>query len=111
MSSDDLHSLPVDRPEVNADGHHAGREFCWGSLVAATVHPVKVAIVEAMLWVREPLSATELLAIFGNGEFDLDMVLYHLKGLTRWEVIEVTDTRRVRGARERYFFFPTPRTA
>lgn len=105
MASDDLRSLPVDRPEVKADGNRAGRAFCWGSLVAATIHPVKVAILEALLWVHEPLSATELEKILGGGDHNLDVVLHHLRGLTRFEVIEVTDTRRARGAREKYFFF------
>jgi hypothetical protein len=105
VTSDDLRSLPVDRPEVKADRGRAGRTFCWGSLVAATVHPVKVAIIEALQWVHEPLSATELEKILGSGGYNLDVVLHHLKGLARLEVIELTDTRRARGAREKYFFF------
>lgn len=98
-----LDALPVERPEIRA-GEHAAKGFCWESLVASTVHSAKVAIVEALLWVHEPLSATELEEIF-EGHYNLDTLLYHLRGLVRLEVIELIGTRRARGAREKYFFF------
>jgi DNA-binding transcriptional regulator GbsR (MarR family) len=66
---------------------------------------LKVAIIEALLWVHEPLSATELEEILEDGDYNLDMVLYHLRGLSRLGVVELTNTRRARGARENYFFF------
>ena len=34
--------------------------FNWGSLVPYLIHPVKVAIIEAMEWVEVPLSPREL---------------------------------------------------
>jgi len=98
-----LASVTTERPVIGAE-RRAVRGFCWGSLVAVTVHPVKVAIVEALLWVHEPLSATELAEIFDNAGYNLDMLLYHLSGLVRLEVIELTNTRHVRGAREKFFF-------
>lgn len=81
-------------------------EFDWASLVALTVHPLKVAIIEALLWVEEPLSATELTRM-GEGDYNLDMVIYHTRGLVKMGVLEATDMRRVRGARERFYFFAT----
>jgi hypothetical protein len=39
-------------------------EFCWSSFVAATVHPVKVAIIEALLWIEEPISGAQFGRIF-----------------------------------------------
>lgn len=99
-------TLPKERPAINPENSRGSRlEFCWASLVASSVHPVKVAVVEAMSWVHEPLSATELEQLFGDHDYNLDVVLYHLRGLARLDVIEVTDTRRARGAREKYFFF------
>jgi Helix-turn-helix domain len=106
----DLHPFPAKSLEISA-GALSEEDFCWGSLVASTIHPVKVAIVEALLWVHAPLSASELAALFGCEDFNLDIVLYHLKGLTRLGVLEVTGTRRIRGARETYLFFRViPRT-
>ncbi len=96
--------LPKERPDLD-DPQRGIKDFRWESLVAGTVHPVKVAIVEALLWLQAPLSATELARLFGHGDYNLDSVLHHLKGLVRLEAIEVTDIRDARGARERFYFF------
>jgi hypothetical protein len=95
---------PAERPQIPAEALSAASDFSWGSLVASTIHPVKVAIIETLLWVGEPLSATEMKEIFNHADYSLDMVLYHLRGLARLEVIEVTGVRRTRGAREKYYF-------
>ena len=78
--------------------------FDWGALVALSVHPLKVAIIECLLWVEEPLSATEMTQMFDSG-YPLDLVKYHVGRLARQGVVEVTDERRVRGAREKYYYF------
>lgn len=104
MAKAGLKSLPTERPEIR-HLEHSATDFCWGSLVASTVHPVKVAIVEALLWIHEPLSATELTESFGHNDYNPDTVLYHLKGLVQLDVIDVTARRHARGARENFFFF------
>jgi hypothetical protein len=80
----DLGALTKERPDLD-DPQRVTTGFCWESLVAGTVHPVKVAIVEALLWLQTPLSATELSRLFGHGDYSLDSVLHHLKGLVRFE--------------------------
>src|SRR5215218_4287063 len=40
----------------------------WAALVPRTVHPVKVSIIEAMEWIGEPVSATELTEMFEEPE-------------------------------------------
>jgi hypothetical protein len=104
LADANLKSLPTERPEIGAPSRGA-RGFCWESLVASTIHPVKVAIVEALLWVHEPLSATELAEIFGHDDYNFDVVLYHLRALVKLDVIEVTARRHARGAQEKFFFF------
>jgi hypothetical protein len=104
LAEANLGSLPTERPEIGAPRRGA-RNFCWGSLVASTIHPVKVAILEALLWIYEPLSATELAEIFGHDDYNLDIVLYHLRRLVQLDVIEVTARRHARGAQEKFFFF------
>jgi hypothetical protein len=79
--------------------------FDWANLVALTVHPTKVAIVEALKCVGGPLSATELAEILKEGGHNLDMVIYHAGGLVKLGVLELAHIRRVRGARERFYFF------
>lgn len=76
----------------------------WVELVGLSVHPLKVAILEALLWVREPLSASELTSMLDAPEYELDHVAYHLGKLAKLDVVEPIRERRVRGARETYYF-------
>jgi DNA-binding transcriptional ArsR family regulator len=78
-------------------------EFDWDSLVPRFVHPVKVAIIEAMRWVGEPLSASELARIFERR--DLSTIAYHLNKLVEVGVFEQVDERQVRGALQRFYLF------
>ncbi len=80
-------------------------QYDWAGLVPRFVHPVKVTIIEAMLWIGEPLSATDLTRILLN-EFDLSLVSYHLTKLAELGVVEQVGERQVRGALQRFYFFP-----
>ena len=97
-------ALPTQRPSVKPAAYEAGsiKTFDWVSLVALTVHPIKVAIIEALLWVGEPLSATEMMQTF-DGAYSLDLVKYHAGRLRDLKLIEVTHERQARGAREKYY--------
>jgi hypothetical protein len=79
--------------------------FDWGALVSLLVHPAKVAIIEALRWIGEPLSATELRNLFDDGDYYLSLISYHARTLADVSVIEVKRTRRVRGAEEKYYYF------
>ncbi len=78
--------------------------FDWVRLVSSAVHPSKVAIVEAMAWIGEPLSANLLEHVF-EGQYGLSLLSYHLKRLAEMGVIEEVGTRPARGATEHFFFF------
>lgn len=81
--------------------------FDWGSLVPHLVYPAKVAIIEALLWVAEPLSPSELVKLLDDREDHyLSIVAYHVRGLVKAGALEVRRTRQVRGAQETYYFFP-----
>lgn len=80
--------------------------FDWGTLVAQTVHPAKVAIIEALHWAEEPLSATELTAMLEEDSLDFDKIHYHARGLVRLGALEIAHSRQVRGACERCYYFP-----
>ncbi|HWO84691.1 MAG TPA: helix-turn-helix domain-containing protein, partial [Solirubrobacterales bacterium] len=54
--------------------------FDWEALVALLVHPVKVAIIEAMDWIGEPLSATDLDRLL-TGQVGVSLISYHLRKL------------------------------
>jgi hypothetical protein len=77
----------------------------WAALVPQTIHPVQVAIIEAMEWVGEPLSATLLQEMFDDPErCYLSILSYHMGKLARWRAVEPIRHRHVRGARETFYF-------
>lgn len=81
--------------------------FDWGGLVPVFVHPVKVAIIEALAWIGEPLSAVGLERSFLYCHtWNLPIVAYHVRGLAKIEAIVAVGSRRVRGSTETFYFFP-----
>jgi hypothetical protein len=91
------------RPGGTADGD--GPAFDWAALVPLVVHPAQVAIVEALLWIGHPLSATELCDLFDEPEcYYLSIVSYHLGKLANYGALRETGSRPVRGATETYYF-------
>jgi hypothetical protein len=77
----------------------------WGALVARSVHPTRLWIIEAMLWIERPLSATELEGIFGKKKKALSSFSYHIEVLVKFGVLRQARERPVRGATERFYYF------
>jgi hypothetical protein len=77
--------------------------FSWEALVPFLVHPIKVVIVEAMLCIERPLSATDVKHTFDK-DLELSLVSYHMVSLAKTEVIVKKRERRVRGAIEKFYF-------
>lgn len=75
----------------------------WSALIAHTVHPAKVAILEALHAIGMPLSATELTELLRDGGFSFDSIHYHLGALAKMAMAEEACTRPDRGSRERYY--------
>lgn len=82
-----------------------GEPFTWDALVPRIVHPLKVSIVEALSWIGEPLSASELTKVIGDEKYGLSHVSYHMVKLAKAGAIEVVRTRPVRGSLEKFYFF------
>ena len=76
--------------------------FDWASLVPHLVHPVKVAIIEAMSWVEPPLSPKELDRIFDE-QFGVSLVAYHVRTLADVGVVERVRQQSVRGALQSFY--------
>jgi DNA-binding transcriptional ArsR family regulator len=82
-----------------------GEAFDWNALVPHIVHPLKVRIVEALWWVGQPLSASDLTKLIGDEKFGLSHVSYHVATLGEAGALEVVRKREVRGATEKFYFF------
>jgi hypothetical protein len=82
---------------VNGNDH-----FNWDTLVPYLIHPVKVAIIEAMEWVDVPLAPRDLDRIFDE-EFGVSLVAYHMRTLVDVGVVEKVRQRPVRGALQTFY--------
>lgn len=78
------------------------QEYDWGKLVPLLIHPLKVAIIEAMLSLDVPLSASNLRDVF-LGNPPLPNVHYHLTMLNEQGVVRKFGQEQKRGATETYF--------
>jgi len=76
--------------------------FDWEALVALLVHPVKVSIIEAMSWIGEPLSATDLDRLL-KGKVGVSLISYHLRKLVELGVILPVRKETVRGAVQTFY--------
>jgi hypothetical protein len=75
----------------------------WQACAPRAPHPVKVAIIEAHLWMGQPLSAKELEGMFDYGPYYLSMVSYHCKKLAEIGVLKLWEKRPIRGVVENLF--------
>jgi hypothetical protein len=79
----------------------------WEQLVPHVLHPLKVTVIEALRWVGQPLSATDLAAIFDEKrDHYLSLVSYHVKQLAEYGALVSVRTERKRGAVETFYYFP-----
>lgn len=103
--------LPSDHGRGNGKVTRAGDEhFDWNLLVPLVVHPLKVAIVEALHWIGEAVSPTDLSRMFGEDTEDhyLSLVAYHASKLEEIGAVEVVRTRPARGALEKFYGLRLP---
>lgn len=79
--------------------------FNWETLVPLLVHPAKVAMIEAMDWIEEPLSATDLDRLLQD-QAGVSLLSYHLRKLAELGVIEQVRQEHVRGAVQTFYALP-----
>lgn len=78
--------------------------FDWAALIARLVHPTKVAIIEALSYLGQPLSATDLTKVFDEPkQLYLSLVSYHAKKLAKDGMLVVVGSRHVRGSLEQFY--------
>lgn len=92
----------------------AGEEqaaYVWRVCVPRLIPALKVTIIEALLFMEQPLSATQLVALLDRSDCYLSLLSYHLGTLREARVIELIESRSVRGAKEHFYYFPVPASA
>jgi|GEM_PF-814973 len=88
----------------------ATRSFDWEALVPLLIHPVKVEIIEAMIWIEEPLSATDLDRIL-DSQIGVSLISYHLRKLAELGAVERIRQETVRGAIQTFYVLRAIRAA
>lgn len=78
-----------------------GEPFDWNVLVPSTASPTKVAIVEALLYIGQPLSALEIAKLLDDPDINVARVSYHLATLADHMTL---DTMQVPGTNKKAFF-------
>jgi hypothetical protein len=81
---------------------HSDSPFNWDALILLSVHPMKVAIIEALQWIEVPLSPKELDRIFDE-EYGVSLVSYHTRTLADVGVVERVRQQAVRGAMQSFY--------
>lgn len=104
MSSSAAMSPVVKRPKTRPAFEERDLEpVDWHLMVDQFVHELKIAIAEALDWIRQPLSAKELWMILGPGRYKYDAVAYHTRTLEEQGVTVEVWEREARGASEIYY--------
>jgi len=82
-----------------------GEPFAWDLLVPHIVHPLKVTLIEAMWWVRRPLSASDLTKLIDDPQISLSHVTYHAIKLADAGAIRAVKRRRGPSSTEKFYTF------
>ncbi len=77
--------------------------FHWCALVPFCIHPLRVATIEALLWVGTPLSATDLKKLFDEEGKTVGLISYHVNELAKMGVLKEVRNRQVRGVTETFY--------
>jgi len=82
---------------------HVVEPFDWAELVPKVIHPLKVAIIEAIWWIGRPLAPSELRLIFDK-KYGVPFVSYHVKTLVEAGVLAEVERLPVRGTTKTTYF-------
>jgi predicted transcriptional regulator len=74
----------------------------WETALFSLLHPAQIAVVEAHVWIGEPMSSKRLHEVLG-GTWPLGTIAYHVRRLAQKGVLEERYREPVRGVVE-YFY-------
>lgn len=77
----------------------------WESLVSHTIHPIRVAAVEAMRWIDEPFSSVDLDRMHDDPP-GVENISYHMRVLAfDLPVLSLYDEEEIRGSVRKLYYF------
>ena len=88
---------------VDGDGGAGDEGFHWDLLVSRILHPVQVAIIEALNWIGRPLAPSEVVQMFESQPYTVANLDYHTKALLDHGVLLLAYTEPVRGTTKHYY--------
>lgn len=80
--------------------------FSWEELVPLLIHPLRVATIEALRYIGEPLSTADLKVIFDE-DYALSVISYHLVTLAKVGAVVVVRQRQLGATTERLYALPS----
>jgi hypothetical protein len=106
-----LSLAPNVTPKPGIAGSRGGagdKRFNWETFVSRALHPIQLAMVEALIFIGLPISPGDLSQMYGEDECTPSHTGYHIKFLVDHDIIELFDTEQVRGTtRHLYVLVPT----
>jgi hypothetical protein len=84
-----------------ASGKGVGGDL-WDTLPGRLLHETQVEIIEAMRWIDQPMSASDLAKVL-YGKPNLSGISYHFRRLKDLGVLKYVRWRQVRGAKEKFY--------
>lgn len=81
-----------------------GKPLDWKALAMLLAHPTKALIIQAMRWIDQPLSASDLVLVL-DGKLSLSVLSYHVKTLGDYGILTQVEKRQVRGAWKHLYVF------
>jgi hypothetical protein len=95
MNQTFTHTTPPAKPPLSRrhDDHEGSeRQLQWSLLVPLIVNPIKVTVIEAMHYLGQPVSATDLHKSFGK--FSVAHLSYYMRTLAKAGVVERCGSKR-----------------
>jgi DNA-binding transcriptional ArsR family regulator len=90
-----------------ADGRAGESHIDWSLLASLFIHSTKISIIEAMHWIGQPVSASDLEKVFG-GTVVVSSLSYHLKSLADSGIVTALEKRKGRAGPAKTPFVLSP---
>jgi hypothetical protein len=96
-------------PPVKPDAPGERAAQVWEALAPRLVYPVKLTIIESLLWFDEPLSASKLARTLDDSkQHSVSTLAYHMRQMVDAGVLKPVGRCTVKGTTEIFYDFAAP---